>query len=240
MYCVAGMFTGVNADGGYAEYMRTSERALVVLPQEIDPIDVAPYADAGLTAYRAVRKASKILQPGQTVVVLGAGGGLGHIGVQLLNEMTPARVVAVDKSELGRDLAAKVGAEAVFGVEDAAAGVAELTGGAGANLVLDFVVEGDTPQQAVSMLGQGGTYSIVGYGAQLGLATMELILKEATVVSTMVGNYADLSELMALVVRDRVKLETKRYALEDAVSALDDLDNGRVRGRAVLTPNAAS
>jgi NAD+-dependent secondary alcohol dehydrogenase Adh1 len=238
MYCVAGMFTGVNADGGYAEYMRTSERALVVLPPEIDPIDVAPYADAGLTAYRAVRKASKILQPGQTAVVLGAGGGLGHIGVQLLTEMTPARIVAVDKSELGRDLAAKVGAEAVFGVEDAAAGVAELTGGAGANLVLDFVVEGDTPQQAVSLLGQGGTYSIVGYGAQLGLATMEMILKELTVVSTMVGNYADLSELMALVVGGRVKLETKRYALEDAVSALDDLDNGRVRGRAVLTPGA--
>src|SRR4029450_434909 len=122
------------------------------------------------------------------------------------------------------------------GVEDAAAGGAELTGGAGANLVLDFVVEGDTPQQAVSLLGQGGTYSIVGYGAQLGVATMELTLKEATIVSTMVGNYADLSELMALVVSDRVKLETKRYALEDAVAALDDLDNGRIRGRAVLPP----
>jgi NAD+-dependent secondary alcohol dehydrogenase Adh1 len=102
------------------------------------------------------------------------------------------------------------------------------------------VVENDTPQQAISLLGQGGTYSIVGYGAQLGFATMEMILKELTVVSTMVGNYADLSELMALVIRDRVKLETKRYALEDAVAALDDLDNGRIRGRAVLTPGARS
>ena len=235
MYCVAGMFTGVNADGGYAEYLRTNERALVVLPPSIDPVDVAPYADAGLTAYRAVRKAAKVLQPGQTAVVLGAGG-LGHIGIQLLAAMTPARVVAVDRSEPARTLATELGAEAVFGSEDAVEGITELTEGAGADLVIDFVVEHGTPQQAVQLLGQGGTYSVVGYGAELGIPTMEMVLKELTVVSTLVGNHTDLRELMALVLREKVRLVTTRYDLEDATTALDDLAGGRIRGRGVLVP----
>jgi NAD+-dependent secondary alcohol dehydrogenase Adh1 len=235
MYCTANTFPGVTVDGGYAEYLRTVERSLVVLPPEIEPAAVAPYADAGITAFRAVRKAAAILQPGQTAVVIGVGG-LGHIGVQLLREMTPARVVAVDKGELGRQLAAKFGAEALLDAADAVEGVGELTGGVGADVVIDFVGEHDTPEKAVQMLRQGGTYYLVGYGAQLTMPTIELVLKEISVVGNLVGNHADLDDLMKLVARGRVTLETQRYPLDQALTALDDLAAGRVRGRAVLTP----
>ena len=238
MYCQAGLFPGVTVAGGYAEYLRTHERAIVVLPEGTAPAEVAPHADAGLTAFRAVRKASNLLEPGQIAVVIGVGG-LGHIAIQLLHEMTPARVAAIDPAQRGRDLASTAGAESVLHSEGAAEAVAELTGGIGADVVIDFVGEQGTPQQAVSMLKQGGTYLAVGYGGELTLPTIELVLKEISVTGNLVGNFADLSDLMKLVTEGRIKLQTKRYPLEDAVQALDDLDHGRINGRGVLVPSGA-
>ncbi len=235
MYCAASEFHGVNADGGYAEYMRTPERSLVVLPDGTDPASIAPYADAGLTAFRAVRKAARLIEPGDTAVVIGVGG-LGHIGIQLLGEMTPARIIAVDPSETGRDLAAKTGAHLVLDADGAPEQILDATEGAGAHVVLDFVGENGTPAQATQMLRPGGAYFIVGYGGELNLPTIEVVLKELTIVGNLVGSHADLAGLMALVTDGRLNLHTKNYALADAVEALDDLENGRIQGRAVLTP----
>lgn len=238
MYCTASSFPGVNADGGYAEYLRVPSRSLLVLPPEVHPAAVAPHADAGLTAYRAVRKAAAVLQPGQTVAVLGVGG-LGHIGIQLLAAMTPARIVAVDASPTGRELAAETGAHDVFGPEGAVEGILRATAGVGADVVLDFVGENGTPGVAIDIVRQGGTYLVVGYGGELDIPTMALVLKEVTIAGNLVGNHADFEELMALVAAGRVELRTTTYSLDDAPRALDDLDNGRVKGRAVLTPNVS-
>ncbi|MCS7352113.1 MAG: alcohol dehydrogenase catalytic domain-containing protein, partial [Anaerolineae bacterium] len=74
MYCERGVFPGLNADGGFAEYLLTNERALVKLPEGVVPADVAPLADAGLTAYRAAKRAAKLLPPGTFCVISGVGG----------------------------------------------------------------------------------------------------------------------------------------------------------------------
>jgi len=68
-------YPGFNRDGGFAEYMLTEERMLVQLPSHLSSMDIAPMADAGLTAYNAVRKAAEQLTPGHFTLVLGAGGG---------------------------------------------------------------------------------------------------------------------------------------------------------------------
>ena len=237
MYCASSAFPGVNTDGGYAEYLRTGSRSLIALPDGIEPADVAPHADAGLTAYRAVRKAKAILQAGESIAVFGAGG-LGHIGVQLLKAMTPAKVIVIDPSPAARELAASVGADVTLDVNGAAETVLEATGGRGADVVLDFVGENGTPALAIEIVRQGGTYLIVGYGGELQVPTMLLILKEATIIGNLVGSYGDLSELIALAAAGHVELHTVQYDLEAAPQALDDLDNGRVNGRAVLIPSA--
>ncbi|MCP6167280.1 hypothetical protein NL404_27015, partial [Klebsiella pneumoniae] len=90
---------GLDSNGGYAEALLTSSRNLVALPKTLAPKDVAPYADAGLTAYRAAKKAAQVLLPDQTAVVIGAGG-LGHIGVQVLRAMCAARIIVVDISDV--------------------------------------------------------------------------------------------------------------------------------------------
>ena len=80
MHCGASTFPGLSSDGGMADYLLTSARACVKLDSSTRPQDVAALADAGITAYHAVRKAIPLLYPGTTCVVIGAGG-LGHIGI---------------------------------------------------------------------------------------------------------------------------------------------------------------
>ena len=104
MHSEGSIFPGINANGGYAELLKTSQRALVKLPQTLAPKDVAPYADAGLTAYRAAKKASRHLLPGQYAVIIGAGG-LGHIGIQVLAAMSAAKIIVVDRSDAALKLA---------------------------------------------------------------------------------------------------------------------------------------
>src|SRR5258708_9167771 len=80
-----------------ANFLKTTARAVVKLDSSLAPKDIAALADAGLTAYHAVKKASAHLYPGTKVVVIGAGG-LGHIGVQCLKALTPAEIIVVDRS----------------------------------------------------------------------------------------------------------------------------------------------
>jgi NAD+-dependent secondary alcohol dehydrogenase Adh1 len=81
VHCEDSSFPGINVDGGYAEYLRTSARSVIKLDDSLEPADVAALADAGLTAYHVVAKAAPKLRPGNFCVIIGAGG-LGHIGIQ--------------------------------------------------------------------------------------------------------------------------------------------------------------
>src|SRR6059036_20760 len=110
MHCTDNSFPGLSHDGGMAEYLLTSARACVKLDPATRPADVAALADAGITAYHAVRKAIGLLYPGTTAVVIGAGG-LGHIGIQCLTALSGTRVVVVDKNPDALKLAGQIGAD---------------------------------------------------------------------------------------------------------------------------------
>lgn len=237
MYCTNASFPGLNADGGFATYLRTAERACIRLEGGLEPKDVAPYADAGITAYRAAKKAAAVLPAGSRCVVIGTGG-LGHIGVQALKALCPAEVIAVDRSELALDLAARVGADHVVRAdEDVVDAVRAFgDGDGGVEAVIDFVGEHGTTQQGPAMLAQGGQYYVVGYGGRVQLPALDIIFSEISVVGNLVGNYTELCELMKLAAQGRVELTTRAYELEQINAALDDLDAGRIQGRGVLVP----
>jgi NAD+-dependent secondary alcohol dehydrogenase Adh1 len=231
-----GAFPGIDSNGGYAELLKTSERALVKLPRTLAPKDVAPYADAGLTAYHAAKKAARHLAPGDYAVVIGAGG-LGHIGIQCLKALCAADVIAVDRSELALGLARESGANHVVRADgNQVEAVLALTGGAGAQAVIDFVGEGEAVANGLRMTCNAGSYYIVGYGGKVEIPTMEMIVTEKSIVGNLVGTYSDLVELMALADRGLVKLATREYRLSEANNALHDLRDGKVKGRAVLIP----
>ncbi|RUP08815.1 NAD(P)-dependent alcohol dehydrogenase [Hyphomicrobium sp.] len=236
MHAVGSSFPGINANGGYAEYLKTSQRSLIKLPKTLAPKDVAPYTDAGLTAYRAAKKASRHLLPGQYVAVIGVGG-LGHIGIQVLKALCAASIIAVDRSDVSLELAKQCGADHLIKADgNEVEAIKELTDGQGAEAVIDFVGEGDAVKKGLAATRNDGFYYIVGYGGRVEVPTLDMIASEKTIVGNLVGTYAELVELMALADRGRVNLRTKEYRLKDANQALLDLHHGKVRGRAVLVP----
>ncbi len=236
MHAGESSFPGINAPGGYAQYLLTGERTLIKLPESLAPKDVAPYTDAGLTAYRAAKKAAAHLVPGEFAVIIGAGG-LGHIGIQALAALSAAEIIALDRSDLALGLARECGAHHVVKADDGAVEtVLALTKGHGAEAVIDFVGEGDAIDNGLAMTRNGGFYYIVGYGGRIQIPAIDMIVSEKTIVGNLVGTYAELVELMALADRGLVTLATREYALAEANQALHDLNDGTVKGRAVLIP----
>ncbi|MEV6236078.1 NAD(P)-dependent alcohol dehydrogenase [Lentzea sp. NPDC051838] len=236
MYCTNSQFPGLNADGGFAEYLKTSERSVVRLAEGLAPADVAPFADAGITAYRAVKKAAGSLPAGTRTAIVGAGG-LGHIAIQALKALSPTEVIVVDTSESALGLAKELGAEHVVNAnDDPVEQVLDLSGGTGIEAVIDFVGEHGTTEQGPAMLAQGGSYYVVGYGGRVDLPALKIIFSEINVVGNLVGNYTELSELMALAAVGKVQLHSQVYGLDQVNDALADLAAGRVQGRAVLVP----
>lgn len=145
VHCAQSLFPGIDTAGGYAEYLKTSARSVVPLDDSLEPSDVAALADAGLTAYHAAAKAARRLRPGDTCVVIGAGG-LGHIGVQVLKALTAAEIVVVDRNPEAVKLAESIGADrGVVADGGHVDQVLELTGGHGAETVVDFVGEEARP-----------------------------------------------------------------------------------------------
>jgi NAD+-dependent secondary alcohol dehydrogenase Adh1 len=231
-----GAFPGIDSNGGYAELLKTGERALIKLPQALAPKDVAPYADAGLTAYHVAKKAAKNLLPGDYAVVIGAGG-LGHLGIQCLKALCAASIIALDRSELALNLARESGADHVVKADsNEVEAVLALTSGSGAEAVIDFVGEGNAVANGLRMTRNAGCYYVVGYGGKVEIPTMDLIVSEKSIIGNLVGTYPDLVELMALADRGLLKLATMEYRLSEANAALHDLKNGKVKGRAVLIP----
>ena len=236
MHCENSTFPGLSTDGGMAEYLKTSARACVKLDPTTKPKDVAALADAGITAYHAVRKALPLLYPGTTAVVIGAGG-LGHIGIQCLAALSATDIIVVDRNPDALKLAGQLGAKhTVVADGNQVDAVKDLTNGNGAHVVLDFVAEQGAEMDAWNMTAPGGSDFVIGYGGTLTLPTLDIISTERNVIGNIVGTYNELAELMALAQAGKVTLHTKTYPLAAAPDALADLDAGRVRGRAILVP----
>ncbi|HYB87432.1 MAG TPA: NAD(P)-dependent alcohol dehydrogenase [Streptosporangiaceae bacterium] len=235
MHCVNSEFPGLSRDGGMAEYLLTTARACIKLDPSTQPKDVAALADAGITAYHAVRKAIPLLYPGTSCVVIGAGG-LGHIGIQCLAALTATKIIVVDRNPDALKLAEQLGANHTVVADGGhVEAVKELTNG-GASVVLDFVAEQGAENDGWNMTGEAGSYFVIGYGGELHIPTLDIITTERNIIGNIVGTYNDLAELMVLAEGGKVTLHTRTYPLDAAPEAFADLDAGRVRGRAILVP----
>ncbi|MGH2916119.1 MAG: NAD(P)-dependent alcohol dehydrogenase [Solirubrobacteraceae bacterium] len=237
MHCLNGSFPGINRDGGFAELLKTSARSVVKLDAGLEPKDIAALADAGLTAIHAVKKAVGVLGAGTRAVVIGAGG-LGHIGIQCLKAYTPAEIIVVDPSERALALAGEVGADVTVRVDGSrhVETVRELTGGLGAEAIIDFVGEKGAIEDGIAMIRDGGFYYVIGYGENIDIPTIDVISREISFIGNLVGTYADLSELMTLTAQGKVTLHTTTYPLEAVNEAMADLGGGRLQGRGILIP----
>jgi NAD+-dependent secondary alcohol dehydrogenase Adh1 len=168
--------------------------------------------------------------------MIGAGG-LGHIGIQVMAALSPAEIIVVDRNPDAVKLAESIGVHhGVVADGGHVERVLELTGGNGAEQVIDFVGEGGSTSEGIRMTRRAGDYHVVGYGENINVPTIDIISSEVNIIGNLVGSYNDLVELMALAAQEKVTLHTVKYPLDDFQKALDDLAAGRVRGRAILVP----
>ncbi|MER7970109.1 MULTISPECIES: NAD(P)-dependent alcohol dehydrogenase [unclassified Streptomyces] len=241
-YCLRAADLGINppglgSPGSMAEYMLVDDVRHLVPLGGLDPVAAVPLTDAGLTPYHAIKRSLPKLVPGSTAVVIGTGG-LGHVAIQLLRALTPARVVALDVSEEKLELARKVGAHEVFPSDARAAdAVRELTGGIGAEAVFDFVGVAPTVATAGKVAAVEGDVTIVGIGgAPLPVGFGHLPF-EVSVTAPYWGSRGELDEVLALARSGAVSVHTETYSLDDAPLAYERLHAGKINGRAVILPN---
>jgi alcohol dehydrogenase, propanol-preferring len=219
---------GLGADGGLADYLLVPSPRLLVPIDGLDPAAAAPLADAALTPYHALRPHLP-LRPGSTAVVIGVGG-LGHVGVQLLAALTPARIVAVDVRAEARALALEVGADAA--VEPVALGD-EVDGAA---LVLDFVGSDATLALAAGVVEMGGRVTLVGRGGGSFPAASPVLPVEWSLNRISAGTRTELLEVVELARSGTIRLEIERIPLEEALGGYSRLRAGEIVGRAVVVP----
>lgn len=241
MHCENQAFPGITTNGGFAELLKTNARAVLKLPSGVQPRDVAAHADAGLTAYHAVKKAIPGLYPGTSAVVIGAGG-LGHIGIQSLKAMSATQVIVVDRSREALEVARRLGADQTVVADGSHVNtVMEMTDGRGAEAVLDFVGEGGATTDGFAMVKRAGFHYVIGYGENINVPTIDIISTERSFIGNLVGTYNDLAELMTLQGQGKVELQTSTYSLEAIGDAVNDLNQGRLPGgRGILIPESVA
>jgi alcohol dehydrogenase, propanol-preferring len=224
---------GFQRDGGYAEYLLVPHARYLVPLGELDPVQAAPLADAGLTPWRAVQRARPWLTPGARVLLIGLGG-LGQFGLQYLRRL-PELTIAV--RELNPDklvLADELGAD--LGLLDGDETLVELGLGGPADVVFDFVGNDPTLDYAVRNVAPGGLVSLVGEAGGRFEFSFDTVTVEASLTTTAWGSLSDLRDVVRLARRGRMRWEVERMPLKRARSAHDRLLAGSVAGRIVLVP----
>jgi alcohol dehydrogenase, propanol-preferring len=230
---------GLGHDGGLAEYMVLPSPRLTVPLDGLDPVAAAPLADAGLTPYHAIRRALHLLRPGTSAVVIGVGG-LGHVAVQLVKALSPARVVAVDRREEALEVAARSGADAALPASGLVpAQLRAAAGGRGAALVVDCVGSDETLALAAGAVAPGGHVSVLGLAGGTFPMRFGAVPLETPVIFSNWGTRQELAEVVALARAGAVALETERVPLAAVPAAYERLAAGGCRGRLVAVPGDA-
>ena len=227
---------GLGRDGGLAEYLLVPSARYLVPAPGLDLVGAAPLSDAALTSYHAVKLSLPQLRPGSTALVLGVGG-LGHMAIQILKAISPARIVAVDVRGAALEMARAAGADAVLSADGLTPeGIRAETGPDGATVALDFVGNDATLALAAGSVAQGGDLTFVGRGGGELRVAPGLIPYECTVRMPTWGTLAELAEVVALAGAGAIHSEGEVYDLDDAVAAYGKLRQGDVLGRAVVVP----
>jgi propanol-preferring alcohol dehydrogenase len=228
---------GLGTDGGMAAHMVVPSTRYLVPLGDLDPVDAAPLTDAALTPYHAIKRSSALLIPGSTAVVVGAGG-LGHMAIQILDALSPTRVIAVDVDAKALELARIVGAaETVLMNDDAVKNVRDSTGGLGADVVLDFVGVDETLRFGAGAARSLGHLTLVGIGGgtlPIGFFTVPY---ELSVATTYWGSIPELIEVIALARAGKIRAHVQRFSLDDAPLAYEQMRAGELHGRAVVVPS---
>jgi D-arabinose 1-dehydrogenase-like Zn-dependent alcohol dehydrogenase len=229
--CVNRKVTGVDFDGGYAEYMIAPAAALAALPDDVTAEEAGPFMCAGVTVYNALRHSGA--RSGDVVAVHGIGG-LGHLGVQYARRMGFV-TVAIGRGRDKEPLARKLGAHHYI---DAGAGnaAAELQKLGGARVILSTAPNAAAISPLVEGLGVNGNLVVPAAPAEpLSVSALTLFLGRRSVSGWYSGTARDSQDTLEFSVLSGVHPMIETYPLSRVAEAYEQMHSGKARFRAVLT-----
>jgi D-arabinose 1-dehydrogenase-like Zn-dependent alcohol dehydrogenase len=230
---------GIECDGGYAEYIKLPAHVFVRFPETLDykahPAEAGVITDALATPLKVLRRAQ--IKDGETVAVVGAGGGVG-IHQVMMAKWANARVFAVDVAADKFDACRKAGADAVIDPRsvDMVEALRDLTHGEGVDVVVDYVCTADTLEAGVRALGRRGRLVILGGAAQsFEVPGRHMLSMEQSILGSRYVTRAEILQACDLVGRGDVwPLVSEIRPLEDAEIVHQRVEDGAVTGRAAL------
>ena len=235
--CESPKSLGVFQDGGYAEYVLVPDAKFLAKIDNLDPDAAASLACSGLTAFTAVKKA--LTNSPENILIVGAGG-LGLMGVQIANALTKANIICADLDDEKLESAKKLGATHIINTKesDAVKKIMSICNEKGVDSIIDFVNAPPTVKMDLSLIRKRGNIILVGlFGGSVELSLVSIPLKAITIQGAYTGNYNDMVELIKLAQRGVINpIVSKHYKLDDANTALNDLKNRKIIGRAVINP----
>ena len=229
--CESQRNTGYSVNGGFAEYALADAAYVGHLPASVGFVEIAPILCAGVTVYKGLKVTDT--RPGDWVVISGVGG-LGHMAVQYARAMG-LNVAAVDVDEAKLRLAERLGAAVTVNAAttDPVAQLKKDIGGAHGALVT--AVSPKAFEQAVGMVGRGGTVSLNGLPpGDFPLNIFGMVLNGVTVRGSIVGSRLDLQESLDFAAAGKVKATITKAPLEDINTVFDRMRKGQIEGRMVL------
>ncbi len=235
--CDAPKSIGLFQDGGYSDHTLVPDSKYLAKLDGVDPDAATSLACSGLTAYTAIKKANQ--NTPEFLVIIGAGG-LGLMGVQIAHAITDAKIICVDLDDEKLKTAKEMGADFTINSKDTETvqKILSICNDKGADSVVDFVNAPPTVKTGLAILRKRGNLVLVGlFGGSLEISLVTIPLKSLTIQGAYTGNYTDMVELLELARKGTINpVISKRYILDEANTALEDLKARKIIGRAVINP----
>ncbi|KAL4900470.1 alcohol dehydrogenase 1 [Aspergillus multicolor] len=235
--CAKAQLSGYTVDGTFQQYALAKASHASKIPDGV-PLDAAaPVLCAGITVYKGLKESG--VRPGQTVAIVGAGGGLGSLALQYAKAMG-IRVVAVDGGDEKRGMCEVLGAEAFVDFIKSSDLVADVKAatpdGLGAHAVILLAVSEKPFQQATEYVRSRGTIIAIGLppDAYLKAPVLNTVLRMISIKGSYVGNRQDGVEALDFFARGLIKAPFKTAPLEDLPKIFELMEQGKIAGRYVL------
>ena len=239
--CDAPKIIGTRVDGGYSDHVVVPHKKFLIDYTGINPYLACTLSCSGLTVYSALKKLNlRSLTEADRLVIIGAGG-LGLAAINIAKFMTKAKLIVLDLDVTKLKIARDIGADFTVpsSIDDPVNKILEyVSDDNGVAACLDFVGMNETMALGLSVLRKGGTHVHVGlHGGAHELSLPPLSFKMLKIIGSYVGTLEECKELVEMVKGGLdIKVPIRTLPLEKANQAIEDLRNGVVAGRTVLTP----
>ena len=227
---------GFAVNGDFQEYVVVDSRTSVKLPHRVTFEQAAPLACAGVTIWRAIQQAE--LKPGQWLALVGAGGGLGHIGIQFARYFG-FKVIAIDARDEGLAVCREFGADLIVDARQShdlvVKAVQEATNNRGVDATVNISEAKSAPATACAVTKMHGLVTQIAVAQDFSLPINELVFRDIRIKSSLISSPDEARDMLDVVAKNEIKVKVNLFkGLKEVQKLVDYARSGKMQGKAVV------